>query len=196
MVTCCPQTICPCFSSMVEIPIKLDSDTRLNKRSVSRSGIGFVVFCATIFYSLYAPEKIQAQDPLNSGILIRMDDGWRPRGSLNKRSSRISPELPPTVRPTQNLSTKPFLDTVNRWSSRRQRRTYQETKQKAQQAQLTAAQYVFRHRTQYNYMDLIGLSGTEIVPLYPAARPSFTDLFGFFKPLIPKYPHQSSWIIF
>ena len=117
-----------------------------------------------------------------------MDDGWRPRGALNKRSSRIFPELTPTVRPTQNMSSKPFLDTVNRWSSRRQRRTYQETKQKAQQAQLTAAQYVFRHRTQYNYMDLIGLSGTEIVPLYPAARPSFTDLFWLFQTFDSQIP--------
>jgi hypothetical protein len=196
MVTCCPQTIRPCFSSTVEVPSALDLDTRLNKGSVPRSGIGFLIFCATLFYSLYVPTKIYAQDPINSGILVKMDDGWRPRGSLNKRPRRFSPELTPAVRPTQNLSSKPFLETVNRWSSRRQRRTYQETKRKAQQAQLTAAQYVFRHRNQYNYMNLIGLSGTEIVPLYPAARPSFTDLFGFFKPLIPRYPNQSPWIIF
>ena len=44
--------------------------------------------------------------------------------------------------------------------------------------------------------NLLTLSGTEIVPLYPAARPSFTDLFGVFKPLIPRYPNQSPWIIF
>ena len=93
--------------------------------------------------------------------------------------------------PSQKVSLKPFPNKV-----KQDHEQYQETKRKEQQAQLTASQYVFRHRNQYNYMDLIGLSGTEIVPLYPAARPSFTDLFGFFKPLIPRYPNQSPWIIF